>query len=254
MPKLPAVAESLDAIPEPHREFYVETDGKYVLDADVDGHPAIAGLKSALDKERRSGAEWKRKAAAYEKLGLSPEEIGDLKAEHDRAQADDGKGKLDIEKVLAKRIKELEDQQIRPAQERAEKAERELRQLRLTDRVRAAALEAEVIPEDVDDVLLLTTRHFDLDDKGAVVVLDDDGDPTGQTPKQWFAEQFKKRKPKFFKGTSASGSGARTSDGSGSGGGVVRLSRQDAKDPRKYQVAKARAEKDGLPLEIEPAA
>lgn len=48
---LPAVTESLDAVPEAARAFYVESeDGSYRLDAD--GVEDVSGLKSALEKER----------------------------------------------------------------------------------------------------------------------------------------------------------------------------------------------------------
>jgi len=55
---LPAETDSLDAIPEAARAFYVETDdGRYRLDAD--GVEDVAGLKSALEKERTARRELK---------------------------------------------------------------------------------------------------------------------------------------------------------------------------------------------------
>lgn len=55
---LPAETDSLDAIPEAARAFYIETDdGRYRLDAD--GVEDVSGLKSALEKERAARRELK---------------------------------------------------------------------------------------------------------------------------------------------------------------------------------------------------
>lgn len=55
---LPAETDSLNAVPEAARAFYVETDdGRYRLDAD--GLEDVSGLKSALDKERAARRELK---------------------------------------------------------------------------------------------------------------------------------------------------------------------------------------------------
>ncbi|WP_028467624.1 hypothetical protein [Nisaea denitrificans] len=62
---LPAETDSLDAVPEAARAFYVETDdGRYRLDAD--GVEDVSGLKSALEKERAARRELK---AELDRLG-----------------------------------------------------------------------------------------------------------------------------------------------------------------------------------------
>lgn len=52
--------EEFAAVAEPVKSFYTESEGRYVLDVDVDNHPQVGGLKSALTKERDAA----RKAAA----------------------------------------------------------------------------------------------------------------------------------------------------------------------------------------------
>lgn len=52
MAKLKAILDSLDGVPEALHELYVEQDGKYVLDAEVESHPGVGALKRALDRER----------------------------------------------------------------------------------------------------------------------------------------------------------------------------------------------------------
>jgi hypothetical protein len=55
-----------------------------------------------------------------------------------------------------------------------------------------------------------------------------------------------------FDGSGASGGGATGGGRNGGPGGSIRLSREAAKDPAQYRAAKARAEDEGRPLEIEP--
>lgn len=211
MPTLPAVYDKLDAIPEPVREYYTEQDGKFVLNAEVETHPAVGGLKSALGKERDG-----RKKVEETYKGIDPARYHQLVKE---AEEREHQGKPDLDKIVEKRVKETE-LKFAPVLERVSVLEKENRTLKLDDRVKAAALKAGMLPEDVDDemTILLHGRkpRFDLNDEGRVIVLDDDGDPLNVPPEKWFAETYKSRKPKVFAGTTGSGSGARGSTG-GSG-------------------------------------
>jgi DNA-binding transcriptional MerR regulator len=81
---LAAVVDSLDTIPEAARGAYVEKEGKFVLDFDV---PDVTGLKKALESERGANKAVKDKIAAWEKLGVSPEDIEQrLEAERKKAE------------------------------------------------------------------------------------------------------------------------------------------------------------------------
>jgi hypothetical protein len=99
MPLLQTV-DSLDAIPEAARGAYVkdEASGKFVLDFEV---PDVDGLKKALSAERGLNKAAKDKVAAWERLGVSPEEI-ETRLEAERVKAEDAlkkAGKFD--EVLA---------------------------------------------------------------------------------------------------------------------------------------------------------
>lgn len=95
---LKAEVASLDEIDEPHRDLYVQKNGKFVLDVDAD--PGAA-LKTALQKERQ-------RAGAYEKrlktLGIDEredDEVSELLSLGE--QAKQGKGRADdqVEQVKA---------------------------------------------------------------------------------------------------------------------------------------------------------
>lgn len=248
MARLAAVLESLDGVAEPLRELYVEVEGQYVLDADVEGHPAVGGLKSALEKERKAAKD----ALAKARAGGDTAEVERLRAELDELKTKaGGDHKPDVESLRKKWDAEAATARQAIETER-DAARRELRTLRLDGKLREAALAAGVRKTAIEDLLEVTRRHFDLDDKGRVVVLDDDGDPSSKTMERFF-ETLKDGKPWFFEGAPGAGTGARPGAGSAGVGGVLTLSREDAKDPRKYQAARARAEKDGLRLEIAAA-
>lgn len=220
MAKLAAVVESLDAIEdEGARKFYTEQDGKFVLDADVEGHPAVAGLKSTVKAVRGEKELTAKELKAYKDLGFTPEQIAELKEKADRV----GKDNPDFEKLLDKRIKEVETKYAKDIEER-DALRKENRTLKLTDKVRAAFLASGGRKADADLAVLDTEAVFDLNDKGKIVVLDEDGDPTGKTPEQYFAEVYKAKRPNLFEGSGASGSGARGgAGGSGADSDVRKL-------------------------------
>lgn len=95
---LAPVVDSLDSIPEAVRGAYVEKEGKFVLDVEM---PDVSGLKKALESERGMNKAVKDKIAAWEKLGVSPEDI-EQRLETERKKAEEAAlkaGKFD--EVLA---------------------------------------------------------------------------------------------------------------------------------------------------------
>lgn len=88
-----------------------------------------------------------------------------------------------------------------------------LRRLVLDDKVRNAALKTGVCPEDIEDVLKLTSPGFAMDDDGTIRVMGDDGKETTDSLDDFFGKTFRERKPKFYVGSTATGSGMQTSTG-----------------------------------------
>ena len=69
--KLKVNADEYKGLPEGIRGFYEEKDGSYVLG--VEGVEDTSGLKSALEKERKTARELEKLAKQYQGLGKSPE-------------------------------------------------------------------------------------------------------------------------------------------------------------------------------------
>lgn len=248
MPKLPAVVETLDVVPEAHRELYVEQDGKFVLDVDgVDGHPLAASGKKALREERKARETAESELRAWKAIGMTPEQIAELKKKISEAEQKGGDPDA-TERLIRKRVAEAMEE-VKPQLERLSQVEAENRKLKVTDGIRAAFLGAEGIEDDADDVVRLTEHRFRLNDRGALVVIDEDGDESSLSPKAWFAKEYKKLKPKYFKGTEASGSGAREATNK-AGDGVVVLTPEQAADAPTYRAALEQVKGDHSKIQV----
>lgn len=94
---LALVFDTLDAIPEAARGAYVEKDGKFHLDVEVEDTSA---LKGALQKERGSRGALEKKINAWEKLGKTPEEIAEMVAAADKAAEEAAREKGDFASIL----------------------------------------------------------------------------------------------------------------------------------------------------------
>lgn len=132
---LKAVLASLDGLNEALQgEYKKGEDGKFYLDVtDIEDAPAVAGLRQ---KYRELLDEKKKLQAKYDELGITPEELADLR---DKA-ANAGKG------VNAEKLKEMEAMlaDVRKKAEEAvaaakAEAEKEREALRLTEKQRVIA-------------------------------------------------------------------------------------------------------------------
>lgn len=205
--------EKLDGLDPAVAALYAERDGKFVLD--VDGIEDTGALKSALKAEREARKDFEKKYGALK--DVDPEEYAKLKKE----AADRETKKLteagEFDKLREKWAKEQADKDAEWARKVAEKDA--LLSTHVKDsQVRNAALKAGVIPEDIDDVMIITARFFKLADDGALQVLDDRGEVTPNTVDDFFAKTFKERKPKFYVATGSTGGGTPPSGGSAGGG------------------------------------
>lgn len=254
--------EQFESLPEPIREHYVRgDDGNYMVG--LNPHETFAledvsGLKGALTDERETVKSLKAKAKAFE--GLDPKKA----------------------REALKRVQEIKDKDLQPAdevklqfeereREILEKNQQELGKLSGDNELLVKQLSKEMIDnaalaaiakhEGDPGLLLPVVRQFakmeKTDDGVRVVKILDENGRERMTMQQnstaamgmdeLVGAVLKKRHPSAFKGTAASGGG---SGGEGGETGGFTLSRQDAKDPRKYREAKERAEKAGRQLQV----
>lgn len=205
--------DSLDDLPEPLHEHYVERDGKYVLDAEIED---TTGLKSALQKERDARRKYEKdlKALTEQYAGIDREEYERLKAEMEQAQQkkmlDEGK----LEELLAERVKKMQAEHqkaLAELQTSNETLTQTLNRELITNRLQAAALEARIRKEAIPDAVMLGERAFRLVE-GTVVAVDPDGttlygkEGEPLTMREWFEERHGDR-PHWFEASSGGGAG-----------------------------------------------
>lgn len=243
---LKTVVEDITTVEEAYRGLYELKDGKHVLAVEgVDDHPTVAGMKSAFGKTKDEIAKLKDQFK-----GIDPKKYLELVELQKKLESDSAGN--DPEKLRKLVVAEYEPKLTELASERDD-YKRRFHGVAKTDRVRTAALKAGVIPEDLEDVIHLTERNFDLDEKSMkVIVKGEDGTATGQTLEEYFGTTFKTAKPKYFVAAAGIGGGAGGGGGGGAGGGgPIKLTKAQGEDVLTYRAAKAKAEKEGRRLEIE---
>lgn len=211
------VVDSIDAVDESLRGAYVESDGKYALDPDKYAELKAAGLKKKNSELIGKEKQLKEALSKLEKFkDIDPEVFEEFIEARDRSHEQTGNrpdGKLDDAalRTLDKQVKKLQSKYEQDAAAWAEEKARmdaELKHYKLTVPLKEVALKAGVLPDDVDLALMETAKRFRLDDSGRIQVLDEDGDPTTDTPERFFKEIYREKRPKFYQATGAGGSGA----------------------------------------------
>lgn len=147
--------EQFAAVAEPVKTLYKESEGQYVLDADIDAHPQVGGLKSALTKEREAAKNALAALKALQSKSVSVDNNDDLTAQI-------GKVKSDYESKLGELSKERDGLQGR------------VRHLSIVE----AGTRAIAGAKANQTVLLPHLQQVaDLDEKGRVVIKGTDGKP-----------------------------------------------------------------------------
>ena len=215
MAKLKAALDSLDGLDDGIKGFYIEQDGKFILDAEgVDN----SGLKSALEKERtaKREAETRRKEIETRFSGIDPDTYAELVKAHEEAEANKGTLEERAQKHAQKAIDAI-NVKLAEALTTADTERKRAKAYQgrvLDDAIRAAAAKAGIHQHAIDDALFRGRAMFTLDDNGNAVQLDSDGQPvigkdgkTPFTPNEWLESMHESAPHWFPAGASGSGSG-----------------------------------------------
>ena len=193
---LPLVADTLDAIPEPLRGAYVEREGKFHLDAEVEDVTPLKTKNAALLDETK--AERRKRQEAEQRLAA-------LEQEREAAAAG-----LTAEKLAE--ITRKAEERFAPTVEENKSLKQELRARDLDGTVKSLLSKANAV--DVDDAWRVVGHEFDLTDDGKVFLK---SDPTADV-ESYITKDLVAKKGHLFKGTAASGGGAAGHSGGGRGG------------------------------------
>lgn len=254
--KLTGTVDTLDNVPESYRDRYEQQGDKFHLKEIEFEDPAE--FRSKLSKKEKLLTETNAKLGRYSKLQeLDDDEIESLLELREMKRA--GKPLTTDEKAELERLHKKQADKLTAelnAEREARKADQaQLKKFKLTDPIRAIATSEDVgmFPEDFDLAWTeIGNRFKQLEEEGKkskIIVLDEDGDDTDITVKDFFTKLYSQQRPKFFKASDSGGSGAAHSNkGRASNGHVIK--REDAKDPSRYRAAKQAAEKAGVQLQI----
>lgn len=200
--------DSKDKVPAGFESLYQEKDGKYVPVVD-DPAGLSANAKKLLDEKKQL----EQSLGTYKgAIGdLKPEQVAEILKGHRTAEEERARKAGEFDKLLEKRVNEARAE-LEPKVRAGEEAITQLASFRFSQAVEKEAIKAGVIPEDLGDVLAIVRENRMLapskKDASKIVVLDADGDETGKSLEKFFAEDFKKLKPKFYRAGGGSGGGA----------------------------------------------
>jgi hypothetical protein len=202
---LKAILDAIDDLPDALKSEYVEKDGKFELQVEGMKTTAdVARVQEALRKEKSDFSAFKTQFAP-----LAGKKVEDIVTQLDRItelEAAAG-GKLDdnaintlVENRLKGRVAPIERERDQLKTQLAEKDkvigeyQGKDKTRAIHDSVRKAATTAKVVPEALEDALILAERHFELDEAGRVVTKDNIGITPGLDPAAWFTDLQQTRK------------------------------------------------------------
>lgn len=263
--RIAPVVDSIDALPESVRGAYEERDGRFHLakEIDIETPDAVAGLRSALDKEKRSRREASEKLTRLSRF----EPLAD---DDDLAEvtADEIREAVTLRRKGGKAPDAAEVEKIRATLVAAHKKEVDALTGKLTAREQriqtlykqtaadAAIAEKKGNARALRPHVLNALRVVEDGDEVVVQVVDDSGKEryskaTGlpMTVSELVAEMAESDdfKP-LFPGSGMGGSGTTAGDRGGARGGKVRITEAQYKDPATYRRLREEAAKAGKAL------
>lgn len=221
--------DTLDGIDDAFKPLYIEKDGKFSLQ--VDGIEDTAGLKTALQKERKTASDLEKQTKAWKSIGKTPEEIAELIEAQEVRERTEAERRGDFDKILAqvneKNAKLLE----------AERTEKEsLRSKYKSEVIDREAISAIAAERGSPELLLPIVQKFiKVDDNDNALVVDAKGDPRvgAKGEPMTISDLVKEMRAsdvygRAFEGSGQSGSGTRPSNGNAGGPGG-RITKADLK-------------------------
>lgn len=235
------IVESLDQVGEDVKAAYVESDGKFQLDADRYAELKAAGLKKKNSELLGKEKQLKESLGRFERFKPLAELLGEADDDEVTSFADawknrgqqqqngkpDDSARFETErKILEKQAKKTADE-LAALKAESEKTQRELREYKLWTPLREAFIKGGGNPEDWElaRLDLANQGRFGFDDGESIVVLED-GVPSTVAPEKFFKDVYSDQRPKFYKASTAGGSGANPQQ-SGAGGKTKTMKRGD---------------------------
>ena len=173
-----------------------------------------SALKSALQKEREARKALEKQAKAYQGLGLSPDEIAEMKTAREKAEEEKARQAGEWDK-LREKLSEQHKTELQKTLDRLAAVERSEHEARVESGLKSALMEAGVTEEGaalLPDILKSRAKIEDDNGNRVVKIFDADGSPMlGKNGRDaTFADLVavaSEKYPSLFKATTKSGSG-----------------------------------------------
>ena len=146
---------------------------------EANANDELIGLKSALQKEREARRELEKQAKAYSGLGLSPEEIAQMKSASEKAEEERAKAAGEWDK-LREKLSEQHKNELQKLQEQLNAISASEHEARVESGLKSALMEAGVTEEGASilpDILKTRAKIETVDGKRVLKVFDTDGTP-----------------------------------------------------------------------------
>jgi hypothetical protein len=223
--KLKTIVDKIEDVPEAYRGQYKqdETTQKFILqEVEIPDVPDVAGLT-----KNRDDILTEKKKIEEKFNGIDPEEYKRLKAEAAQRDTDKLKSEGKFDELLDKWRKEKEESEQQWKDKLATK-EAELNKILIDDQLRRFATEGGIVKELIGDVVELHRSRVRKTEAGALIILDESGEPLDVSPQKYFSDYYKEKKPHYYAATGAGGSGAPPNNGGARGARTISASDQGA--------------------------
>lgn len=242
---LKPVVKKIDDVDESLREHYEERDGQFVL-ALTDTLPGFVPKAQLEEVNTKLGEFRENNNTLKQDVEARLREINKLKESGGKPVFDEEEHNRRVADMQKKHQDDLKARDTQVAEK-----EKELDRLVIHNGIQAAAIGAGARDTAVVDIVNRLAHKFTRKDGDAVmvdgsgnIIYGPDGKPSGV---KRAIEELKITDGKhLFKGSSGDGAG---NEGDGAAGGYT-ITREEARDPRKYRAAKEKAQKAGKELQV----
>lgn len=212
--KLKAIVDKLDDVPEAYRDKYKQEGEKWILpEVEIPDVPDVAGLTKNRDELLRE-----KKALEERYKGIDPEEFLKLKTAAEKAQDDELKGKGKVDDIL-NAWTERKNKSDKQYEDRIAELQGRLDAVTVDGVLRTSAGKAGVLPELVDDVVVLVKQRVQKGDNDNIQILDRPGGlPMDVSIDKFFSDVLKEQRPQYYAAQGNGGSGAPAGGAKGSSG------------------------------------
>lgn len=265
--KATLTADEFKAIDAPLQPLYKPSGDIFVLDADIESHPSVSGLKNTVKATREEADKFKREAAEFKtRFGdLDPEKAREamktIELQHDKKLIDEGK----VDELVAKRVERMQaehENRVKSLSKRTETVEQEnktllgqLSEVLIDSALTATAIKAGVRQTALDDVKLRGRMVWKLVDGKPTPHRSDGtlyygGDGRSLLTMDEYLSALQQSAPHLFEASSGSGTDSAT-QGSRTAGRQIVLTRQQARDVATFRSAQEEARKTGAEIVVQ---